>query len=133
MEFSGTAPHRLSDKMIEEGITKQMVTDYLEENIQPKGKLMLRFKPTGTGGGAYAPTVYTTGPQHTIVLPENMAVDANLMLESSTDLINWTPAELGWYSPATERRFFRFAGDQGWYCQFKQLISRIRSTLSTIP
>lgn len=43
----------------------------------------------------------------TVVIPQNAAAPADIILESSTDLITWTAAVAGSYSPATSNRFFR--------------------------
>ncbi len=43
----------------------------------------------------------------TVVIPQTAAAPADIILESSTDLITWTAAAAGSYSPATSNRFFR--------------------------
>ncbi len=67
------------------------------------------FVPT-----AYLITLEVTRPSSPSVTPSNAAVipvDANgtftVILESSTDLITWTPAIPGDYSGNTVKRFFR--------------------------
>lgn len=42
-----------------------------------------------------------------VVIPENAAANADVILEQSTDLINWTAALPGSYAPSTAKRFFR--------------------------
>jgi hypothetical protein len=49
----------------------------------------------------------TTGPVNTVVIPENATGPVNVILESSTDLLTWTPVLPGTYSSSTQRRFFR--------------------------
>jgi hypothetical protein len=41
------------------------------------------------------------------VIPENSSGNVNIILEQSTDLINWTAANPGSYPPSTSKRFFR--------------------------
>ena len=42
-----------------------------------------------------------------VVIPENSNANADIILESSTDLTNWTAAVAGSYAPSTSKRFFR--------------------------
>ena len=42
-----------------------------------------------------------------VVIPENAPAPLDVILESSTDLINWTAAVAGSYAPSTSKRFFR--------------------------
>ncbi len=49
----------------------------------------------------------TTGPLNTVVIPENATGPVTVLLESSTDLLTWTPVLPGTYSSSTNRRFFR--------------------------
>lgn len=42
-----------------------------------------------------------------VVIPQNATNPADVILESSTDLITWTAALPGSYSPSTPNRFFR--------------------------
>jgi hypothetical protein len=50
----------------------------------------------------------TTGTQNTAtVIPENSSTDVEIILEQSTDLVNWTPADPGTYTPSDKKRFFR--------------------------
>lgn len=49
-----------------------------------------------------------TGTQNTAtVIPENSSTDVDIILEQSTDLVNWTPADPGTYTPSDKKRFFR--------------------------
>ncbi len=56
-------------------------------------------------------TVSTVATQNVasqaVVIPENAPAPVDVILESSTDLTNWTAAVAGSYSPATSKRFFR--------------------------
>jgi len=42
-----------------------------------------------------------------VVIPEDASGPVEIVLESSTDLVNWTPANPGTYGSSTEKRFFR--------------------------
>ena len=42
-----------------------------------------------------------------VVIPENGSANADIIFESSTDLITWTAAAAGSYAPFTAKRFFR--------------------------
>ena len=46
-------------------------------------------------------------PTNTAVIPTDASGPVNVILESSTDLINWTPALPGTYGANTASRFFR--------------------------
>lgn len=46
-------------------------------------------------------------PINTIVIPSEPVGEVQVMMESSTDLVNWTSATPGTYSTSTEQRFFR--------------------------
>jgi hypothetical protein len=41
------------------------------------------------------------------VIPENASGNVRIVLEQSTDLINWSSANPGVFSPSTSKRFFR--------------------------
>jgi hypothetical protein len=43
----------------------------------------------------------------TIVVPENTGDNVRVQMESSTDLVNWTLADLGVYPPSNAKRFYR--------------------------
>ena len=59
-----------------------------------------------------------TGPvsssqkNYVTVIPENSPTDVRIVLEQSTDLINWTSANQGVFSPSTARRFFRVRAEE---------------------
>ena len=46
-------------------------------------------------------------PVNTVVIPTDANGNVEIILESSTDLVNWTAASPGEYSAATQNRFFR--------------------------
>lgn len=56
-----------------------------------------------TRAGSPAPSV----PSTAVVIPEDAAGEFQVILESSTDLITWTPAMPGSYGGSTQKRFFR--------------------------
>ena len=49
-------------------------------------------------------------PEKTLVVPEGSG--ANIVLESSTNLVNWSPAPLGLYTNRTGNLFFRLRADR---------------------
>lgn len=55
------------------------------------------------------PSLYgvTTVPANAIVIPASHQGDVTISLESSSDLVEWTPVLPGSYSPKDEARFFR--------------------------
>ncbi len=46
-------------------------------------------------------------PNTGVVIPADSGGPVNIILESSVDLINWTPADPGTYGTSTTNRFFR--------------------------
>jgi hypothetical protein len=46
-------------------------------------------------------------PSNAVVIPTNAAGNVEIVLESSTDLVNWISASPGTYSSSTQSRFFR--------------------------
>ncbi|MDH4453548.1 MAG: hypothetical protein QE570_10265 [Verrucomicrobiota bacterium] len=46
-------------------------------------------------------------PANAVVIPEDASGQFQVILESSTDLLNWTAANPGTYGGSTARRFFR--------------------------
>jgi len=49
----------------------------------------------------------TTTPTSAVVIPTDATGPVNVILESSTDLVNWTQANPGTYGASTTKRFFR--------------------------
>ena len=41
------------------------------------------------------------------IIPENAKTNVSVILEQSTDLVNWTAANPGDFTPSTSKRFFR--------------------------
>ncbi|MDA9120190.1 hypothetical protein N9J83_08655 [Opitutales bacterium] len=52
-------------------------------------------------------TTHTTTAKYASVIPENAKTNVSVILEQSTDLVNWTAANPGDFSPSTSKRFFR--------------------------
>lgn len=46
------------------------------------------------------------------VIPENASTNVRVVLEQSTDLINWTTAAPGVFPPSTAKRFFRVRSEE---------------------
>lgn len=46
------------------------------------------------------------------VIPENSESNVSIILEQSTDLINWTAASPGVFPPSTAKRFFRVRSEE---------------------
>ena len=46
------------------------------------------------------------------VIPENASTNIRVVLEQSTDLINWTTAAPGVFPPSTAKRFFRVRSEE---------------------
>lgn len=49
----------------------------------------------------------STTPSNAAVIPEDAIGQYQVLLESSTDMVTWTPANPGTYSGNVEKRFFR--------------------------
>jgi hypothetical protein len=54
-----------------------------------------------------ANAVPTISPHNAAVIPADAAGNFSVLLESSTDMVTWTPATAGNYSSTTQKRFFR--------------------------
>ena len=48
-----------------------------------------------------------TTAKYATVIPENAKTNVSVILEQSTDLVNWTAANPGDFTPSTSKRFFR--------------------------
>jgi hypothetical protein len=53
-----------------------------------------------------------SGKNYVTVIPENSPKNVRIVLEQSTDLINWSAANQGVFSPSTTRRFFRVRSEE---------------------
>ncbi len=54
-----------------------------------------------------AGTPDTTTPHNTVVIPDDNSGDYDVFLESSSDMVNWTPTQPGQFNAANTKRFFR--------------------------
>jgi hypothetical protein len=52
-------------------------------------------------------SITSTTAKYATVIPENAKTKVNVVLEQSTDLVNWSAANPGEFSPSTQKRFFR--------------------------
>ena len=52
-------------------------------------------------------TTHTSTTKYASVIPENAKTNVSVILEQSTDLVNWTAANPGDFAPSTSKRFFR--------------------------
>lgn len=50
---------------------------------------------------------YEVTPSNAVVIPASASGSADIQLETSTDLVNWTIATPGTYAPGNEGKFFR--------------------------
>ena len=48
-----------------------------------------------------------TTAKYATVIPENAQTDVDVVLEQSTDLVNWTSVAPGQFAPSAQKRFFR--------------------------
>jgi hypothetical protein len=68
----------------------------------------------------YMDVLYTIAPKEkeapskkfATVIPENASTNIRVVLEQSTDLINWTTAAPGVFPPSTAKRFFRVRSEE---------------------
>ena|ERR1035441_8940570 len=79
------------------------------------GPATISLVATNTGSSASVSsfcTIQTTSslnftPSSSVVIPNDGGGPVTIILESSTDLINWVPAEPGTYGTTSSNRFFR--------------------------
>jgi hypothetical protein len=69
--------------------------------------VLVTYKITDATSGLSA-----AGPSNTVVVPEDVNGSVSIILESSTDLVNWTAAQPGQYGASTAKRFFRIRAAQ---------------------
>ena len=80
---------------------------YVSVEILPSAQ-MQKHMPGG-GVGAVQPA----NQQNSVtVIPENSSGNVNIILEQSTDLVNWTAVDPGSFAPSTAKRFFRVRAQQ---------------------
>ena len=71
------------------------------------GNAIFTYRVTNSESGLSA-----AGPSNTVVIPEDVTGNVSIILESSTDLVNWTAALPGTYGASTAKRFFRLRATQ---------------------
>jgi len=64
-----------------------------------KGVMTYRIRPNVSSS--------TSIPANAVVIPTDATGDIDIILESSTDLVNWTQANPGTYGASATKRFFR--------------------------
>lgn len=69
--------------------------------------VLITYKITDATNGLSA-----AGPSNTVVIPEDVSGTVSIILEASTDLVNWTAAQPGQYGASTAKRFFRIRAAQ---------------------
>ena len=57
-------------------------------------------------------TAPSTAKKFATVIPENSSTNVRVVLEQSTDLINWTAVNPGVFTPSTSKRFFRVRSEE---------------------
>lgn len=77
------------------------------EILAQAGNAIITYRITNSEGGLSA-----AAPSNTVVIPEDVAGNVSIILESSTDLVNWTAALPGTYGASTAKRFFRLRATQ---------------------
>jgi hypothetical protein len=55
----------------------------------------------------YTKEISSTTAKYASVIPENAKTNVSVILEQSTDLVNWTAVSPGDFAPSTSKRFFR--------------------------
>ena len=53
------------------------------------------------------PNIVSNNSKYATVIPENSKTDVNVILEQSTDLVNWSTVSPGQFSSSASKRFFR--------------------------
>ena len=82
-------------------------------NIVGPGKI--RIKQQYNNSGYYSRALFnirtleraSTTAKYASVVPENAKTNVSVILEQSTDLVNWTAVSPGDFAPSTSKRFFR--------------------------
>ena len=94
-----------------------------EQSLKINGPCEIRVR-SATGGSNYrvfcqikissknSTEATNISKKFSTVIPENSEGNVSIILEQSTDLINWTVASPGLFAPSTTRRFFRIRSEQ---------------------
>ena len=90
-----------------------------DQSIEIAGPCRLRVKQTYNSSSYYARILVNikqysppTSAKFATVIPENSDGNVSIILEQSTDLINWTAASPGVFPPSTAKRFFRVRSEE---------------------
>ena len=92
-----------------------------DQSIEISGPCRLRVNQTynTTSSASYARVLVNikqysppTSAKFATVIPENSENNVSIILEQSTDLINWTSATPGVFAPSTSKRFFRVRSEE---------------------
>jgi len=92
-----------------------------DQSIEIAGPCRLRVKQTHNNSSSYyyAKILVNikqysppTSAKFATVIPENSDGNVSIILEQSTDLINWTAASPGVFPPSTAKRFFRVRSEE---------------------
>ena len=86
---------------LNEALNSVLYTRTIAEKIKSVPFVAIKVEPTPNLSG---PSLL---PSNSIVIPDNTIGTVTVILESSTDLVNWTAALPGDYSNTTSKRFFR--------------------------
>ena len=84
------------------------------------GACKIRIKQTSGENGTFVrayiylqkKTAEAPSRKFATVIPENSENNVSIILEQSTDLINWTSATPGVFAPSTSKRFFRVRSEE---------------------
>lgn len=74
------------------------------------GKILMNYDIISNQTNSSAST--SNEKKFATVIPENSSTNVRVVLEQSTDLINWTTVNPGVFTPSTSKRFFRVRSEE---------------------
>jgi hypothetical protein len=77
------------------------------KTVNLPGKPLIGFKLVPTVSSDKVSIADQGVPSNAVVIPSSMSGDVRVVLESSDNLVTWTPAAPGTYSASAGKRFFR--------------------------
>ena len=91
-----------------------------DQKLTIPGACKIRIKQTSGENGTFVrayiyvqkKTAEAPSRKFATVIPENSENNVSIILEQSTDLINWTSATPGVFAPSTSKRFFRVRSEE---------------------
>lgn len=91
-----------------------------DQKLTIPGPCKIRIKQTSGENGTFVrayinvqkKTIEAPSQKFATVIPENSENNVSIILEQSTDLINWTSATPGVFAPSTSKRFFRVRSEE---------------------